>query len=113
MYNEDESINTGYIPGWQDLERSDKEIVISKRKNLGIKPRQQKNKTWKRKGKNTIAAGANSLKQLDEANKKYKVNIKAMKRTCFANDKNTDDTNSGINAGDQFGGKVSKKKSKS
>ena len=49
IHKEDGSINTGFIPGWHDLSKSDKDIVTSERKRLGIKfkPKGGTNKSWR------------------------------------------------------------------
>ena len=110
IYNSDGTIKTGMISGWHDLSRSDKNIVISERKRLGIRPGIGKNKTWSRTdGEHTKANNANRMKQLEEQNKKYKRTIKAMKRK--GDDEQAENDSNGItDAGDTFGGKVTKKK---
>ena len=111
IYDEDGNIKTGYIPGWQNLKKSDKDIVISERKRLGIQPGKWRNKTWTKNDKQKIAADSNRLKQLEGQNKKYKAAIKALKRKSSPDDQTPDDIEN-IDAGDQFGGKASKKKAK-
>ena len=114
IYNEDGSIKTGHINGWNELPRSERDKVITERKRLGIKPgawKNGKNKTWKRNGSNLNASDVNRLKQLTEQNKKYKRALKAVKRGR-PEEGDPDDAEEGTDAGDTFGGKLSKKKAK-
>ena len=117
IYNADGSINTGYIPNWRSLSDADKDKVRQERKRLGIKKPSGK---W-RKGSQGGSGGdkqadANRIKQLVAQNKKYKRSIKAIKRRISkkgGTGSDDDDSDSDIDAGDQFGGKHSKKKKKS
>ena len=113
IHKEDGSINTGFIPGWYDLSKSDKDIVTSERKRLGIKfkPKGGKNKSWCRNGDETSANDANRLKQLESQNKRYKRAIKAMKRGRTS-DEDQDDVQEEIDTGDQFDGRVLRKRRK-
>ena len=109
IYKEDGSINTGHIDSWHNLSRFDKNIVISERKRLKMKPGK-----WKENDSNKNSANANRLKQLEDQCKVYKRRLQAIKRSN--SDRNGDgienDANENIDAADQFGGKASKKRSK-
>ena len=52
---------------------------------------------------------ANCLKQLTDQNKKYKRKIKALKVKDGDNDDSESKEDKDMGAGDQFGGKISKK----
>ena len=113
IYDDEGNVKTGYISGWQNLKKSDKDIVVAARKRLGIQPGKWRNKSWnKNDDKTKIAADNNRLKQLESQNKKYKVAIKALKRNRTTDDQTPEDTER-VDAGDSFGGKASKKKAKS
>lgn len=111
VYNADGSINTGHIPNWQGLSKSDKDIVQAERKRLGIKfnPKSKGNQQ-------SSANNVNRLKQLTQQNKKYRRQIKALKRGKSTNTDgdgdNDDDGDEDIDAGDQFGGKNGRRKQK-
>ena len=114
IYNPDGSINTGFIPNWRGLSAADRAIVQTERKRLGLSSNGKGNSP---KGNNSSAAGANRLKQLEVQNKKYKRQIKSMKRgksTRTNNDDNTSDNDDDdeTDAGDQFGGKNARRKKK-
>ena len=107
IYNKDGSIITGYIPDWNSLSRKDRSIVIAERKKLGVR-----GPSTRGKGPNQTAMDANRMKQLETQNKKYKRAIKALqaKRTDDETASTADDDDSvDLDAGDQFGGKNSKK----
>ena len=111
IYNDDGSIITGHIPNWRNLSQADRNKVFAERERLGISKR--KNGSDQSKSNNVNAANDNRIKQITEQNKKYKRQIKALKRSKTPNNKNdanSDDDNA--DAGDQFGGKNSKKKAK-
>ena len=111
IYNDNGSIITGHIPNWRNLSQADRNKVFAERERLGISKR--KNGSDKSKSGNVNAANANRIKQITEQNRKYKRQIKALKRTKTPNDKNdatSDDDNT--DAGDQFGGRNSNKKAK-
>ena len=57
---------------------------------------------------------ANQIKQLTEQNKKYKRKIKSLTKVSFEEEKDTESNgaDSNVNAGDQFGGKASKRAKK-
>ena len=64
---------------------------------------------------NDKSATSNRMKQLVKQNKKYKRQIKSLKRSTNDdgnNNDSTDDDDEDTDAGDQFGGKASKKKRK-
>ena len=58
------------------------------------------------------ASTNNRLKQLAESNKKMRRQIKALKRKSTKDDTPINDDDSTIDAGDEFGGKASKKSKK-
>lgn len=112
IYKADGSINTGHIPSWRSLSIQERKQVMAERKRLGIQ--------YKRKGgagrgtgnRNKAAVDANRTKQLEQQNLIYKRKIKALRRIGQA-DGGTEVENVDIDdAGDQFGGKASKKKLK-
>jgi len=110
-HNSDGSIKTGFISNWKLLSKEQHAQVIAERKRLGIKGGK-----GGRGSSNKDLATANTLKQLKEQNKKYKRKIKAMKRVQFDDEKDDDAHDKSDadddDAGDQFGGKASKKKMK-
>ena len=117
IYNPDGTINTGYIAGWRSLPFKDKKIVMNERKKLGIKYDPSKKESVKGKGKKDgkriSAAETNRSKQLEAQNLIYKRQIKALKRKQSEEKADSDsDDDETIDAGDQFGGKASKRKSK-
>mgnify|MGYP003321239955 CR=1 FL=1 len=65
IYNADGSINTGHIPNWQGLSKSDKRIVQAERKRLGVKFN-AKSKGNQQSSTNNV----NRMKQLSQQNKK-------------------------------------------
>lgn len=114
IYNADGSIKTGFISNWKSLSKDDRAKVIAERKRLGI--RGGKGGRNSNNNNNNDSGASNTLKQLKQQNKKYRRQIKAMKRVRFEDDK-TDGNNDNSDAddddaGDQFGGKASKKKLK-
>ena len=104
----DGSINLGYIPKWRSLSEEDKEIVMAERKRRKSK----KGKGTGTQGPLDAAAQKNRMNQLAEQNKKYKRQIKALKRAPPDDDEDKEDSESDTDAGDQFGGKAAKKKGK-
>ena len=117
IYNSDGTINTGYIAGWRSLPFKDKKIVMNERKKLGIRYDPSKKESVKGKGKKDgkriSAAETNRNKQLETQNQIYKRQIKALKRKQSEEKADSDsDDDETIDAGDQFGGKASKRKSK-
>ena len=113
IYNADGTINTGYIPNWASLSNDDKDKVRQERKRLGIK-RPSGRKRKGSEGAGETKADANRVKQLVAQNKKYKRSIKAFKRQIDKGGRSSDgdESDSDTDAGDQFGGKRSKKKKK-
>ena len=104
IYNADMSIKTGFIQGWNSLSEADKEKVKAER-------------AWKRgtkkPGNKEEAVNANRLKQLVKQNRKYKRQIKSLKRNNAVDedtDVSIDDDNDEEDAGDQFGGKAARRK---
>ena len=105
---------TGGDTSWKTLSQDDKNIVMNERNRLG-----------KRGGKggkggsvkHKAASDSNRLKQLDDQNKKYKRTIKSLKRRPSqadnGDDKGTDNKSEDDDAGDQFGGRNSKRLNKS
>ena len=112
IYNADGSISTGYIPNFKSLPLADKKKVIAERKRLGIKMGGGGVGGGGGRSGNTNAAKSNQLKQLQKQNKKYKRTIKALKKHTTNDNDDSDDAseNDGADAGDQFGGKNTKKK---
>jgi hypothetical protein len=109
IYNADGTIITGHIPSWRTLTPADRNKVFAERERLGI----SKRKNPKDKGAhNEKAANANRMKQITEQNKKYKRQINALKRYKTNEKANSGSDDDNTDAGDQFGGKHSKKKSK-
>ena len=110
IYNNDGTINTGHIPTWRQLSPEDREIVTEERNRL----RNKGGKGNKHKGGNKSKDDSNCLNQLSTQNKKFKRQIKAMKRMIkdsdATNSNNDNDSDTGTDAGDQFGGRASKKK---
>lgn len=111
IYKEDGKINTGFIPNWRSLSTADRELVHEERKRLGISSKGKGGRN-----KKAYSNDSNRMKQLQRQNKKYKRQIKSMKRKPSTNDDddaNKDDSNDDIDAGDEFGGRNSKKNKKS
>ena len=106
IHNADGSINTGHISDWKSLTFQERKEVIAERKRLGVKYRKKGGAGAG--GRGGSQSDSNRLKQLKEQNSKYKRQIKALKRD---DDGNESDEES-IDAGDQFGGKNSKKRTK-
>ena len=114
IYRDDGTINTGYIPSWKTLSQDDKNIVMNERKRLS-KRGGKGGKSGSVKHKS--ASNSNRLKQLEDQNKKYKRAIKSLKRRPSeaenGDDKDSDDKSEDDDAGDQFGGRNSKRLNKS
>ena len=109
MHNKDESSITGHIPNWKSLSFQERKVVIDERKRLDIKHRYKGGAGAGRRGENP--SSDNRIKQLKEQNSKYKRAIKALKigNMTYGNDDIADEN---PDAGDQFGDKASKKKTK-
>ena len=107
IYNADGSIRTGHISNWKSLSDSDRELVKKARMNKKL------NSTKGGDGKGGYSNN-NTMKQLKVQNSKYKRQIKALKRSSANNDSDDNDKNvkEELDAGDQFGGKNSRKKKK-
>lgn len=109
IYNEDGTINaTGTIKDWDTLPISDKRLVYKERKRLGVKYGTSGNNTkGNGKGVNANASNSNTINQLRKQNSKLKRSIKALKQSTpdVADKPDTVD-----DAGDEFGGKKSKRK---
>ena len=111
IYNSDGSIITGHIPNWRNLSPADRQKVFAERKRNGV----MKNKGGDDKAKSARgqkASESNRFKQLSNTNKRMKRQIKAFKRSSTDGDNDKQDSDSDTDAGDQFGGKASKKKHK-
>ena len=106
IHKPDGSINTGHISNWRNLSQTDRELVFAERKRLGLGKQKQSGKAGARRSNN---AEGNRLKQLTDQNKKYKRQIKALKRSPDESANDNDSTGGDTDAGDQFGGKASKK----
>jgi len=110
IYNPDGSIKTGHISNWRSLSNEERSKVLNERKRLGA---------GKKKGggdKSSNDQAANTMKQLRHQNQKQRRKIKALmrKNPDDGEDSDSDESAKPVNdAGDQFGGKNSKKKSKS
>lgn len=111
IYNSDGSIKTGHIPNWKSLSKEDQQKVKDERKRLGNTKGGNKNN---HKGGTMSKSDANQMKQLKAQNKKYRRQIKAIKRKSKGddNDDDSDGSDDGTDAGDEFGGRNSKKKKK-
>jgi hypothetical protein len=107
IHNADGSIKTGHIPEWRSLSFKERKTVTAERKRLGIK---YGKKGGAGAGGHGNQSTANRVKQLKEQNSKYKRQIKALKRDNGTGSAKVDEES--IDAGDQFGGKNSKKKTK-
>jgi len=107
IYNDDGSIKTGHIAGWKSLLFKDRKAIVEERKRFGIK---FKKKCGSKTGGRALNAGdVNRLKQLEEQFSKYKRMIKALKRNNGTGNEIEDES---MDAGDQFGGRNTKKKAK-
>ena len=99
-----------YLPDWMSYPGDTKKKILSERARLGVK--------LGRGGKGQHSASSNSIvTKLKKANEKFKRKIKALKKlnpTNEDNDNDDDDSSAdeSQDAGDQFGGKNSKKKKK-
>ena len=112
IYNADGSINTtGTIEGWDDIPMSEKRILFKERKRLGVKFNGSGKSKGKGKGRSeskSDAASTNTMNQLRKHNQNLKRAIKALKKSDSDTKDNDDD---GVDdAGDEFGGKQSKRK---
>lgn len=111
IYNSDGSIKTGHIANWRSLTEEERSKVFEERKRLGVSGKK------KGGGKGGEKNSANTMKQLRQQNQKQRRKIKALMRKNPDDDDKDDDSSGGkaddvTDAGDQFGGKHSKKKNK-
>ena len=107
IYNKDGSVNaTGHIENWDKLPMADKRIVFKERKRLGVKFNSDKNKLTGKGNKND-ASSSNTINQLRRHNQNLKRRIKALKQSDTESESKDIDID---DAGDEFGGKKSKKK---
>ena len=111
IYNADGTIKTGHIDNWNKLTLAEKKLVYSERKKQGIKFNKKDDSSLS--SPSTSAASTNTIRQLKQQLKKSKRQIKSLKRSKSSNnDDGNDDDDEDMDAGDQFGGKASKKKTK-
>ena len=109
IYNADGTINaTGQIKDWNTLPMSDKRLVYKERKKLGVKYGSNGGGKAKKGSKTTFnsASDNNTIQQLRKQNNSLKRKIKAI--SIDTPDEEKDDE--AEDAGDEFGGKNSKKK---
>jgi hypothetical protein len=114
IYDADGNIKTGYISNWGSLSKEDRKKVTSERKRLGVKFNSKAGKDGAKSDSNLSKDKDNQIKMLKLQNLKQKRRIKSLTKVTFddtadADGKSDDDAD----AGDQFGGKASKKKAKS
>ena len=104
IYNSDGTIITGHIPNWRNLSPEERNLVKQERR--------KSNKDRDTRNDADIKASANRIKQLQASNKKMKRKIKALKRSNKKGGESNDngDSDTDMDAGDQFGGKASKRK---
>lgn len=106
IYNDDGTINaTGNIKDWDKLPMSEKRLVFNERKRLGVK--YGANANGKSGNNNSKASDTNTIKQLRKQNNNLKRRIKAIEISKSKSDDNQDEVE---DAGDEFGGKNSKRK---
>lgn len=106
IFNPDGSIKTGYISNWNSLTKEEKNKVFAEKKRLKAK---RLGRDVDKSKETQKPSDANQLKQLVEQNKKYKRQIKALKRSKTAD---SDDPEEDQDAGDLFGGKAAKRNKK-
>ena len=104
IYKSDGTIKTGHIPNWRNLSSAERELVKQERKKKGKSRDENMDSNSK--------SDANRIKQLTASNKKMKRRIKALKRSNKKGGEDNDngDSDTDMHAGDQFGGKTSKRK---
>jgi len=104
IYNSDGTIKNGHIPNWRNLSPAERELVKQERKEKGKSRDENMDSNSK--------SDANRIKQLTASNKKMERRIKALKRSNKKGGEDNDngDTDTDMDAGDQFGGKASKRK---
>jgi hypothetical protein len=113
IYKDDGTINaTGTIKDWDTIPMSEKRLVYKERKRLGIKFGSNQsggrghNKGNYNNNANVNASNSNTITQLRKQNNTLKRKIKSLKQSNPSDDKNEEVDD----AGDEFGGKKSKKK---
>ena len=109
IYNDNGTIAADkYIPNWGDLSKEDRLKVLNERKRLGIK--------LGKGGKGSTTPGKDKSKafnKLKKENKKFKRKIQALQsKITNAGENEEEDNVVPADAGDGFGGRHSKKKSK-
>ena len=114
IYNTDGTINTGHIDHWHKIPLADRNKFYAERKKLGIKYDVNKRSGESSSSSSTsaFAKQSNTIKQLKATMKKQKRTIKSLKRRNISEGKEDINSDSDADAGDQFGGKASKKKKK-
>lgn len=106
IYNDDGTINvTGNIKDWDKLPMSEKRIVFKERKRLGVK---FGGGNKGNNGNKTKVSDVNTINQLHKQNNNLKRKIKAIKISEPKSDDQHE--NEAEDAGDEFGGKNSKRK---
>lgn len=109
ILNEDGTINaTGHISDWHKLSLKDKRLVYKERKRLGVKFNKQGGKSKPLDDKSK----ANTISQLRNQNRNLKRTIKSLKSEPTGGEGDDKASNGPANAGDEFGGKNSKKSKK-
>ena len=104
IYNADGTINvSGHIKDWNNLPMTEKRIVYNERKRLGVKFGSSDSS---KKNKSSDSVSKNTISQLRNQAKTLKRQIKALKREPSSS---TDVQDDAEDAGDEFGGKNSKK----
>ena len=116
IYKEDGSIITSYIDNFYKLSPKERKIVTDERERLnpggrgrgrGGRGRGRGRQQGRGRGRNNN----NSISKLTKANEKYKRKIAALKKKTNGSDMDISDEDIGADdAGNAFGGKVSKKK---
>ena len=109
IYNADGTIAADkYIPHWEDLSKEDRQKVINERKRLKIK--------LGKGGKGSAISGKDKNKafqKMKKQNKKFKRKIQALQSKITDAGENDEENNQATaDAGDAFGGRRSKKKTK-
>ena len=107
IYNADGSIRTGHISNWKSL--LEEEVKLAEKARFSKK----QNYTNSGGGKGGHS-NSNTMKQLKSQNSKYKRQIKALKRSAGNDDSKESDEEKEeeLDAGDQFGGKNARRKTK-
>ena len=108
IYNTDGSIRTGQISNWKSL--SEEEVKLVKIARFRYK---KQNSTNSGDGKGGHS-NSNTMRQLKSQNSKYKRQIKALKQSASNDDskERDEEKEEELDAGDQFGGKNARRKTK-